>query len=79
MFSMRNKINTNIYWLTHCSLETPKRVFGKQNAASDQGLHCLQTVQPFFSRYKPHSWTYLKLNWTLPIFSVGESIQSTIG
>ena len=43
--------------LTHCSLETPKRVTGKsadqdqmpQNAASDQGLHCLQTVQPFFS------------------------------
>ena len=36
--------------LTHCSLETPKRVIGKQNVASDQGLHCLQIVQPFFSR-----------------------------
>ena len=30
--------------LTHCSLETPKRVIDKQNAASDQGLHCLQIV-----------------------------------
>ena len=44
--------------LTHCSLETPKRVFSKQSrprsdaadAASDQGLHCLQIVQSFFSR-----------------------------
>ena len=37
--------------LTHCSLEIPKRVIGKkQNAASDQGLHCLQIVQPFFSK-----------------------------
>ena len=38
--------------VTHYSLETPKRVIGKhadpdqmlQNAASDQGLHCLQIV-----------------------------------
>ena len=43
--------------LTHGSPETPKRVIGKQsdpgqtpqNAASDQGLHCLRIVQPFFS------------------------------
>ena len=49
------------YWdllLTHCSLETHKGYLAKsadpdqtpQNAASDQGLDCLQTVQPFFSR-----------------------------
>ena len=50
--------------LTHCSLGTPKRVIGKQcrprsdpaehqmlqNAASDQGLYCVQTVLPLFSR-----------------------------
>ena len=49
--------------LTHCSQETRKRVTGKprvansadpdqtlQNAASDQGLHCLQIVKSFFSR-----------------------------
>ena len=40
--------------LTHCSLETPTRVTGKQcrprsDAVSDQGLHCLQIVQRFFS------------------------------
>ena len=42
--------------LTHCSLETPERVFVNsadpdqmlQNA--DQVLYCLQVVQPFFSR-----------------------------
>ena len=34
----------------------------QQNAASDQGLHCLQTVQPFFSRIcKSRNQTYLKL------------------
>ena len=40
-------------FLNHCSLETPKRVLANradpdqtpQNAASDQGLHCLQIVQ----------------------------------
>ena len=44
--------------LTHCSLEIPKGVIDKwcrsrsdaAVAASDQGLHCLQIVQPFFSR-----------------------------
>ena len=30
--------------LTRCSLETPKRVIDKQNAASGQGLHCLEIV-----------------------------------
>ena len=34
--------------LTHFSLESPKRIKSKQcrlqNAASDQGLHCLQKV-----------------------------------
>ena len=38
--------------LTHCSLETPKRVLAnsadpdqtQQNPASGQGLHCLQIV-----------------------------------
>ena len=38
--------------LTHCRLETPKRIIGKQyrprsdaaEQASDQGLHCLQIV-----------------------------------
>ena len=42
----------NSILLTHLSLETPKKVFGKQcrpdqmlqNGASDQGLHCLQIV-----------------------------------
>ena len=41
--------------LTHWRLETPKRVTANsadldqtpQNAASDQGLHCLQIVQQF--------------------------------
>ena len=41
-----------IILLTHCSRETRKRVLGNsadpdqtpQNAASDQGLHCLQIV-----------------------------------
>ena len=41
-----------LYVLTHCSRETRKRVLSKQcrprsdaeNAASDQGLHCLQIV-----------------------------------
>ena len=44
--------------LTHCSLETPKKVMANsadqdqtaQNVASDQGLHCLQIVRPFFSQ-----------------------------
>ena len=44
--------------LTPCSLETPKRELANsedsdqtpQNAASDQGHHCLQIVQAFFSR-----------------------------
>ena len=46
--------------LTHCSLETPKRIIGKhcrprsdaaeRSAAFDQGLHCLKIVQPFFYR-----------------------------
>ena len=42
-------------WLTHWWRETPKWVTGKQcrprsdaAAASDQGLHCLQIVKPFF-------------------------------
>ena len=35
----------------HCSLEIPKRVIDKQCIPrSDQGLHCLQIAQPFFSR-----------------------------
>ena len=44
--------------LTHCSLETHKKVIGKQcrprsdapNVASDQGLHFLQIGQSLFSR-----------------------------
>ena len=44
--------------LTHCSLETPKRVLANsadpdqmpQNVASDKGLHCLQIVQLLFYR-----------------------------
>ena len=44
--------------LDHCSQETRKREMANsadpdqmpQNAASNQGLYCLQTVQPFFSR-----------------------------
>ena len=44
--------------LTHCSLDTLKGLLANsaypdrtpQNAASDQGPHCLQTLQPFFSR-----------------------------
>ena len=52
-------MSTHSNVLTHYSLETPKRVIGNsahedqtpQDAAPDQGLHCLQTVQPFFSRY----------------------------
>ena len=43
--------------LTHCSRKTPKEYLANsadpdqtpQNAASDQGLHCLQILQPFFS------------------------------
>ena len=32
-----------------------------QNAASDQGLHCLQTIQPFFfSNITSYSLIYLK-------------------
>ena len=53
--------------LTHCSLETPKRAIGKQcrprsdATECDQGLHCLQIVQPFSLRIsKSHSLTYLK-------------------
>ena len=48
------EIKTNCC-LTHCSLETSKRVICKQpdqmpqNAAS-KGLHCLLIVKPFFSR-----------------------------
>ena len=38
--------------LTHCSLETPKKLIDQQcrprsdaqNVASDQGLHCLQLI-----------------------------------
>ena len=54
--------------LTHCSLDTPKRLIGKQcrprsdaaeqmlqNRPSDQGLHCLQVVQPFYHLSKSHS------------------------
>ena len=44
--------------LTYCNLETPEGYLAKsadsdqtpQNAASDQGLHCLQIGQSFFSR-----------------------------
>ena len=52
-----------VFWLiwlvwswTHWRLETPKLANSAdpnqmaQNAASDQGLHCLQTVQAFFFR-----------------------------
>ena len=58
-FSKQKKKKTYMPYLTNCNLETPKRVINKQyrprsdaadSAASDQGLHCLQIVQPFFSR-----------------------------
>ena len=51
-----------------------------QNVASDQGLHCLQS---HFSLgiSKSHSLTYLNMKLDssefLPIYSVGEFIQST--
>ena len=46
------------WMISHCSGETPERVIANsadpdqtlQNAASDQGLHFLQIVQPFFSQ-----------------------------
>ena len=58
--------------LNHCSRETRKRIMVNsadpdqmpQNAASDQGLHCLQIhVVSHLSLgiCKSHSWTYLKL------------------
>ena len=50
--------------LTYCSRETPKRVIGKQcrSDAADQGLHCLQILQPFLLGIsKSHSLMYLKL------------------
>ena len=45
-------------YLTHCSGRPLKGYLANsadpdhtpQNAASDQGLHCLQIVQPFFSQ-----------------------------
>ena len=45
-------MSTSENLLTHCSLETPKRVIGKQcRPRSDaEGLHCLQIVQSFFPR-----------------------------
>ena len=43
--------------ITHCNLETPNRVANSAdpdqkplNVASDQGLHCLQMAEPFFSQ-----------------------------
>ena len=57
--------------LTHCSLQTSKRLNGKkadqdqmpQNMVSPQGLHCLQIVQPYFLfEYLNHIAWYLKSN-----------------
>ena len=57
MFSWRNK--KIIMWIPFLStaMETPKTITGKNahsdqmqlNAESNQGLHCLQIVWPFFS------------------------------
>ena len=49
--------------LTHCSLETPKRVLANiadpdqtpQNAEFDQGLHCLKIVQPYLNHIAWHT------------------------
>ena len=49
VFGINDIVYVSLKMLTHCSQETRKRVTGKY-AASDQGLHCLQTVHPFFSR-----------------------------
>ena len=48
--SQTNCINHYFIHLNAFKTGTPKRVTGKQNAASDQGLHCLQIVQPLFFR-----------------------------
>ena len=55
------RMNTliNVAFIAHCSLDTPKRVTGKQwrprsvsqNVASDQSIHYLKIVQPFVSLY----------------------------
>ena len=60
----------------HFSLETPKGQLSNSAdpdqtplfTASDQGLHCLQIVKPFFSLgiSKSHSMTHLKLKLDSP-------------
>ena len=68
--------------LTHCSLQTSKRVNGKkadqdqmpQNMVSPQGLHCLQIVQPFFLfKYLNLIAWYLKSNYI--VWSSSFSLQ----
>ena len=80
-----------IYWhyecLTHFSLEIPERVLANnadpdqmpQNAASDQHVHCLQSVKPFsLSISKSYNLIYVKFDSSL-VYSVEESIQSKMG
>ena len=51
-----------------------------QNVASDQGLYCLQIVQPFFFRNVYIIWPDTpKIKNGLFQYSVGEFIQSLMG
>ena len=83
---MRSRNRGFAITLTHWSLEIPKRVTGKQcRPRSECGVwtgspHFANSLAIFLYVYlnRIDRYTY-NWNWTLPIYSVGESIRSTIG